>query len=169
MDLEINLLSIFSWMMPWRQAWCPGSRDLSDLSRSASWFLTQGQGQRCLCCRDPVCAWQEVAVLMCGLQRKVSGRGVRNWKWRLPMTTFPPEEASATHIGRGTYSVQLCVERWAKEMTKDRRKRHVYYIYSYIFEFHRENTNSYLVLSMYYVPGTLHTWSLYRDSYLTGR
>lgn len=72
MDLEINLLSIFSWMMLWRLFWCPGSRDLSGLSWSAFWLPIQGQGHSCLCC-GAACAWWEVAGLLCGLQKKVSG------------------------------------------------------------------------------------------------
>lgn len=35
---------------------------------------------------------------MCGLKRKVSGMGIRNWKYRLPITNFSSEEASATKV-----------------------------------------------------------------------
>lgn len=42
---EINLLSIFSRVMPWRWAWCPGSRDLSNVSWRAFWLLVQESGR----------------------------------------------------------------------------------------------------------------------------
>lgn len=58
------------------------------------------------------------------------------------MTNFALEEALAADICRHIYSVRLCVERWAKEMIIESRKRHVYDVFSYILEFHRENTNS---------------------------
>ena len=50
-----------------------------------------------------------------------------------------------------------CVERWAKEMiTRQKEKARLLHIFTHFFSF-IENSNSYFVLSMYYVPGALNT------------
>lgn len=105
-------------------------------------------------------------MLMCGRRRKGSGEGIRNWTERLPITHSLPEKAFATNTCRKIHSVQLCAERWAQEVTKERRKG-VQQTFSCIFDFQRENTKSHLVPSVRYAPSTLHTPSLYGDSYLT--
>lgn len=59
--------------------------------------------------------WLEVAVQLCGMLGKVSGGGIGNWKYRLPITTISFEETFATNSSK-ICSVQLCIERWAKDM-----------------------------------------------------
>lgn len=57
--------------------------------------------------------------------------GITNWKLQLPITNIAPGETFATNVCREMYSVQLCVDRWAKEMILgEKEKTCVLYIFT---------------------------------------